>query len=79
MVVGRVEGEGTEERWRGGREGGTEGVRTRCMTHVIVEKRQLMHRFKVGEHLGVRLPASPPPGPHVQLDGAENAANAEHV
>ena len=24
---------------------------------------------RVAEHLGVRLPASPPPGTHVQLDG----------
>ena len=26
-------------------------------------------RIQVAEHLGARLPASPPPGTHVQLDG----------
>ena len=36
-------------------------VRTGCMTNVFVDKRQRMHLIGVAEHLGVRLPASPPP------------------
>ena len=36
-------------------------VRTCSMTHVSVDMRQRMHLIRVAGHLGVRLPATPPP------------------
>ena len=36
---------------------------------VFVDTIACVHLIRVAEHPGVRLPASPPPGTHVQLDG----------
>ena len=36
-------------------------VRTQCSRSVFVDTTARMHRIRVAEHLGVRLPASPPP------------------
>ena len=65
----REEGRGGEGRGGEGREwvgrgggGGVVVVRTVCMTKMFIHERQRMHRIGVTEHLGVRLPASPPPG-----------------
>ena len=38
-------------------------VRTRCTSNVSVDTTVRMHLITMAEHLGVRLPVSPPPGP----------------
>ena len=59
---------GREEEVRGGRGGGgvwvVVVVRTLCSTCVSLHtRRRCMHLIRVAGHLGVRLPATPPPLP----------------
>ena len=49
-------GEEGEGKGRGGR------VRTRCYNGVFLHTTARVHPIRVAEHLGVRLPVSPPPG-----------------